>query len=336
MKRQASEQDDNNDAYTTSPAHRNSDEQSEDDHHQEEPIEKTTKQFDSLKTKAKAKGDDPRIATIMEGDPNLDDVIALIASEMNNLSLEERKAIFDDVHGVNVTQQEETPQAVASWLQDFRDAVRKIRYKPEYEKAAFLNPDYVLDPKIALMFLRSEDYNPRKAARRIVNHYKYKMELFGIDKLARPITFDDLDKEDREAALTGFYQKLYLPDQSGRPVIIGFPHLMNFHSIVNQIRAVWYFLMAGLQDDEHAQQKGLVAIAYCAGIEHDRLPVARFDFGSELLRALLEGIPCKVRGCHFCYDDASIQPLLAVMQIAVGSDIRLRARTHYGMMLVLQ
>lgn len=243
MKRQASEQDDNtnknadltNASKSAHDGNRNKTNESLED--QDEPIGKPGKLFDSLKAKGKSKLEDPRVATIMEGEPNLEDVTALIASEMNNLTLDERKAIYDDVHGVNITRQEETPEAVANWLKEFKDAVRKIRYKPEYEKAAFLNPDYVLDPKIALMFLRSEDYNPRKAARRIVNHYKHKMDLFGIDKLARPITFDDLDKEDRDAALTGFYQKLYLPDQSGRPVIVYFPHLMDFHSSVNQVRA---------------------------------------------------------------------------------------------------
>jgi hypothetical protein len=240
MKRQVSEQDDANDAFApdvsspTEDGNRNLDEQFD---HQDENYGKPAKPSESSKTKGKGKSGDARIATIMEGEPNLEDVTALIASEMNNLTLEERKAIYDDVHGVNVTRQEETTEAVANWLQDFKDAVRKIRYKPEYEKAAFLNPDFVLDPKIALMFLRSADYNPKKAARRIVNHYKHKLELFGIDKLARPITFNDLDKEDRHAAMTGFYQKLYLPDQSGRPVIISFPHLMDFPSRVNQVRA---------------------------------------------------------------------------------------------------
>ena len=239
MKRQASEQDDNNDknAFLTNASksapdgNRNITNESLGD--QDEPIGKPGKLIDSLKAKGKSK----LVATIMEGEPNLEDVTALVASEMNNLTLDERKAIYDDVHGVNITRQDESPEAVANWLKEFKEAVRKVRYKPEYEKAAFLNPDYVLDPKIALMFLRSEDYNPRKAARRIVNHYKHKMDLFGIDKLARPITFDDLDKEDREAAMTGFYQKLYLPDQSGRPVIVYFPHLMDFHSSVIQVRA---------------------------------------------------------------------------------------------------
>ena len=90
--------------------------------------------------------------------------------------------------------------------------------------------------------------------------------------------------------------------------------------------------MAALQVDEQAQRKGFVAVAYCAGIDHDKLPVGRFDLESEF-ETLLEGIPCKIRGCHFCYDNTMTRPLLAVMQMAVGSEIRLRSRTHYGMML---
>ncbi len=169
------------------------------------------------------------------GEPDPEDVAALVAAELNSLSLEQRKEIYDDLHGVTMHREVETPETIDRWLREFKDAIRKIRYKPEYEKAAFLNPDFVLDPKIALMFLRAEDYNAKRAARRIVTHYKHKMELFGVDKLARPITFDDLDEDDKNAALTGFYQRFHLPDQSGRSVIISFPHLLNFKTAINQV-----------------------------------------------------------------------------------------------------
>lgn len=176
-----------------------------------------------------------------EPDPEAMD--ALIASELKSLSLEERAAVYEDVHGVAPPTEEETPEAIANWIERFKEILRKNRSKAEYEKAAFLNPDYVTDPKILMIFIRAEDYDIKAAVQRIINHYKHKLELFGIDKLARPITFEDLDEDDKAAAMTGFYQKLDLPDQSGRPVLITFPHLMNFKTVINQV-CHWKFFVS--------------------------------------------------------------------------------------------
>jgi len=167
-------------------------------------------------------------------DPDPEAMEKLIASEMQRLSLEERKVVYEDVHGVN-TATRETPEAIANWIEEFREAVRKVRGKPELEKAIFLNQDYVMNPKNILMFLRSEDFDVKEAAQRMIRHYKYKLDIFGIDKLVKDITFDDLGEEDQEAVMTGFYQKLAIPDQSGRTVLMTFPHLLRFKSVKNQV-----------------------------------------------------------------------------------------------------
>lgn len=238
MKRQAPDHDASKDSFSPSASSFHGRETTYYEHQNDVEPEECSKVFTDSQTREVA----PKIYEsdesihLKQGETDPEDVAALIASEMNSLTLEQRKAIYDDVHGVTNHREQETPDVTANLLRDFHDAVRKIRYKPEYEKAAFLNPDYVLDRNIVLMFLRAEDYNTKRAARRIVNHYKHKMELFGIDKLARPITFDDLSQDDKDAALTGAYQRLYLPDQSGRSVIMCFPHLFAFRNAVNQVR----------------------------------------------------------------------------------------------------
>jgi hypothetical protein len=174
-----------------------------------------------------------------EEEPDPDAVAAMIANELKNLSFDERTAACEDVHGVAAPAEEETPEAIAAWMEEFREVMRKNRNSQEYEKAVFLNPDYVTDEAVVMMFLRAEDYNVKKAVVRMIKHYKHKLEIFGIDKLAKPLTFDDLDEDDQEAAWTGFYQKLALPDQSGRPILLVFPHLMNFKTVQNQVKNIF-------------------------------------------------------------------------------------------------
>ncbi len=88
--------------------------------------------------------------------------------------------------------------------------------------------------------------------------------------------------------------------------------------------------MSAVQDDEQAQINGFVSVAYCAGFEPNILPKARLELGLESA-TLIEGIPFKIRGFHFCYDSPLLRPILAMMQMTVGYDIRVRTRTHYGM-----
>jgi len=87
--------------------------------------------------------------------------------------------------------------------------------------------------------------------------------------------------------------------------------------------------MSVLQDDELAQRNGCVAVAFCAGVKQNMRPKGRLELGIES-HNLVESIPFKTRGFHFCHDSPLLRPLLAIMQMAVGSQIRMRARRHYG------
>ena len=88
--------------------------------------------------------------------------------------------------------------------------------------------------------------------------------------------------------------------------------------------------MAAVKDDEAAQKKGLVCIVYLAGLLKDN-PAALLPLELGLESSiLLEGLPCKVRGFHISHDNVLLRPLVATMQMAIGSQIRLRARSHHG------
>ena len=145
------------------------------------------------------------------------DTSSLLAKELNDLSLQERMKVMDDVHGVSV-EIEETPELVTKSLQEMFEEVATIRRRPAYERAIFLNPAYVKKPEFGLQFLRAERFHPRRAAERMVRYFEAKMELFGLDKLVRDILYDDLQDEEKTILRSGLFNCLSSKDSAGRVI----------------------------------------------------------------------------------------------------------------------
>ena len=99
---------------------------------------------------------------------NPEDTDALLAKEMNKLSTEERDRVFEEVHGV-AGDMEEDPDFVEMKLSEMEEEILKIRKRQAYDRAAFVSPKAVRDRAFRLMFLRSEYFDARKAAKRMVS-----------------------------------------------------------------------------------------------------------------------------------------------------------------------
>ena len=162
---------------------------------------------------------------------------ALLAKELNELSLQEREAIMDDIHGVSRFA-EETPELVESKLIELDDAIDKMykKKKISYDRALFLSPTRVRDKKFRIMFLRADLWDVQKAARRLVKHFEYKSVLFGADKIVKTITMNDLDEDDMESLLTGSFQFAKSKDRAGRTVLLVTQSAYKFKSWINQVR----------------------------------------------------------------------------------------------------
>jgi hypothetical protein len=83
-----------------------------------------------------------------------------------------------------------------------------------------MNPDYVRNRNFRLMFLRSDQFDVKRAALRLARHFQVKLDLFGEAKLAEDITQDDLDKVTMEALYSGFVQLLPTRNRAGRAISI--------------------------------------------------------------------------------------------------------------------
>ena len=108
----------------------------------------------------------------------------ITALELGKLSDQDRLRYQEEIKVGLV--QEESPEFVETRLAQMEEAIESLRHRSAsaYNLACFLAPRIVKDRAFRLSFLRSERYDSRAAAKRLIkNHFKYKMDLFGEDKV---------------------------------------------------------------------------------------------------------------------------------------------------------
>ena len=116
-------------------------------------------------------------------DANHADLDAILAKDIERLSLGERDKCVEDLYGVGSPPVHEDRAFVDEKLSQMEDCLSKIPQKDAYDRAKYMSPDYVQDRKRRLMFLRSEEFDPQKAANVYVYHFNEKLALFGSDLL---------------------------------------------------------------------------------------------------------------------------------------------------------
>jgi hypothetical protein len=167
--------------------------------------------------------------------PHPESVDALIAREMNQLSMEERNTIYSDIHGV-ADIVKEAPGFINFQLLQLETELSKIKTKTAYDLAKSLSADYVNDPKFRLMFLRASSFDVNAAAAQMARFFDEKLELFGAEKLTKDIEWSDLDDDDIEVVETGWFQVLPEKDRSGRIIACSFPRLQSFRTARSMVR----------------------------------------------------------------------------------------------------
>ena len=83
--------------------------------------------------------------------------------------------------------------------------------------------------------------------------------------------------------------------------------------------------MTCLQDEE-TQRRGIVTVVYSVG----PLRILQDLSVTQRVHSMREGIPQRISGVHFCYEDVRARPLVACLQLVLGKNIRGRFRPHLG------
>lgn len=112
----------------------------------------------------------------------------------------------------------EDSEVVARCLSEMDNEISRTSRKEAFLQAMGLAPDYVNSESMRIKFLRSEMFDPKAAAARIIRHFEEKKNLFGEDKLGRDILLSDLTEDDMESLSCGAAQFLREADKGGRRV----------------------------------------------------------------------------------------------------------------------
>ena len=164
------------------------------------------------------------------------DTEALFAAELARLSMQERDEVLQDIHGVSDVQKEDPP-FVQRCFDDLEEALSLI---PVIEKLAYLqakdlDESYTSNEDFLLMFLRANSFNIKSSAARIVSFFETKLTLFGPERLARDITYRDLDEDDIQCLESGYAQILPGRDRAGRVIFCLLPMIRRYRSLRNRV-----------------------------------------------------------------------------------------------------
>ena len=160
--------------------------------------------------------------------------------ELHQLSQAEREKVWADMSGDNVLStfetMEEDSEVVARCLCEMDDEISRTSRKEAFLQAQGLAPDYVNSESMRIKFLRSEMFDTKAAAVRIIRHFEEKKSLFGEDKLGRDILLSDLTEDDMEALTCGGAQFLRERDKGGRRVYFSRYVSMKYKNRENVVR----------------------------------------------------------------------------------------------------
>lgn len=156
----------------------------------------------------------------------------ILAEELQKLSLEEHEQIVFAVHGFPLCTLEDDDDLMAmeARLQDLAMELENCKNKDRevYDQVRAMNPGYVESTPFRLSFLRSESFDAKVTADKIMNHFKMKKELFGDGEILwRDVRQADLNSKDLELLELGFMQCLPSRDVAGRAVVALSPEFMN-------------------------------------------------------------------------------------------------------------
>jgi len=257
-----------------------------------------------------------------------------IIRDLKQLTLKERQKINREVDGSVIDVVHETPELISTSLQALESELVKMRSKKAYDFALFISPRHVKNAKFRIMFLRSEKFHIRKAAKRMVAYFEFKMELFGQERITRDITLFDMTDDDREALYSGGKQAF--PggrDKSGRIIIWDCIAFRQYKNPKNHLRMLFYLLMKIIQSDERAQIKGMIVVGYIVNCLS--LNICDMELNQQLT-TLTKAIPIRIGAFHLCFDNPVLKILLSTILMAFPKDIRVRHRSHFGSHMEVQ
>eukprot|EP00980_Cylindrotheca_fusiformis_P029842 scaffold23925_cov157-Cylindrotheca_fusiformis.AAC.5 len=265
--------------------------------------------------------------------PEPDVADSLISRAMAACSIKVLEEAYDDIHGT-AQAVEETPSFVEKSLEELELQIRMRKDSEAYLLAKEMDSSYVENPEFRLMFLRTDRFNVKAAALRIVRHFQAKLDLFGKEALARDITQDDLDKETMGSLYQGLVRILRTPDRSGRAVALWIVDGTHAQLSLNaKLRRTFYSAMVAAASSPETQKRGLVGVIYFLKKPQPSFPAASGGLSVEAMwkhPKSMENLPIHVAAMHFCNDSGAWSPMQTLIKLTLNVFTRIRIRSHCG------
>ena len=162
---------------------------------------------------------------LKEGNDEAKAVDSLLSRELLQLSIGDRSAMEEEIHGVRCLAVEETPELLQSSLHKLAMVLASDEIIPRNEKTEYLISQtlprtYINDDDFRLRFLRFTRFDVVKAAKKIVRYLFLLEYLFGEQLLERPIQLNDFSKKELQFIRNGTLQFLPFRDRSGRRILV--------------------------------------------------------------------------------------------------------------------
>ncbi len=197
----------------------------------------------------------------MHEDPNEEEdlpqqaVNNLLSRELLQLSIKDRTAIQEEIHGVACLAPEETPQLLENSLLELALTLESDDLIPPHKKRAYMRSQqyvksFVNNESFRLRFLRFTLFNAKKAAEKIVQFLDVAAELFGEFALQRAVQLSDFDNHDLKYLREGEFQFLPFRDRSGRRILAVMNPLMPREDPVSTFYG-YQMLPKATQQDTH-------------------------------------------------------------------------------------
>ena len=156
----------------------------------------------------------------------VDHVGYLINEQMLQYDINQRNAIYEEVHAVGSLSPEESPAMIENALKNLDRELDAIPAKQRmaYDRSKKTPHSYVHTPNFRLRFLRAELFDAQRAANRMTLFLLTSLEIYGPQTLVRPIQVSDFSREELKGLNAGRIQLLPYRDRGGRRVIVGIPN----------------------------------------------------------------------------------------------------------------
>lgn len=207
---------------------------------------------------------------------------------------------------VDTALRESVVRSLAEWLLGKIEAIeREIDAMPLRKKSALLDvrqrqPD-VIDEEHMILFLKSEDYDPCRAAKRMASFWDMKCYLFGREgSLDGDEDVCAFAEECREELEEGIMYMLPDVDAFGRGLLmIRADKCPVAKAAQKRLLKVLWFCIKEAMDDKRIRENGLVYICYIGSFSQTQ--ASNLEFLSRLSQLVFHCIPLRICAFHDCF-----------------------------------